>query len=98
MSNFYQELIHSNYWPFAVLLLSVTLVIVQITRWRIHPFIALMLSAILVGLLSPSLPMVSGQNPLVTVVELPMTEFGIMVGKIGWVIAVASVIGTAMME
>ncbi len=35
---------------------------------------------------------------LVTVVELPMAEFGIMVGKIGWVIAVASVIGTAMME
>jgi GntP family gluconate:H+ symporter len=57
-----------------------------------------MLSAILVGLLSPSLPLVPGQNPLVTVVELPMTEFGIMVGKIGWVIAVASVIGTAMME
>ncbi len=98
MSNFYQELIHSNYWPFVVLLLSVILVIVQITRWRIHPFIALMLSAILVGLLSPSLPMVPGQNPLVTVVELPMAEFGIMVGKIGWVIAVASVIGTAMME
>lgn len=98
MYNFYQELIHSNYWPFIVLLLSVTLVIVQITRWRIHPFIALMLSAILVGLLSPSLPVESGQNPLVTVVELPMAEFGIMVGKIGWVIAVASVIGTAMME
>lgn len=98
MSNFYQELIHSNYWPFVVLLVSVTLVIVQITRWRIHPFIALMLSAILVGLLSPSLPVVPGQNPLVTVVELPMAEFGIMVGKIGWVIAVASVIGTAMME
>ncbi len=98
MSNFYQQLIHSNYWPFAVLLLSVILVIVQITRWRIHPFIALMLSAILVGLLSPSLPVVSGQSPLVTVVELPMAEFGIMVGKIGWVIAVASVIGTAMME
>jgi GntP family gluconate:H+ symporter len=98
MSNFYQELIHSNYWPFVVLLLSVILVIVQITRWHIHPFIALMLSAILVGLLSPSLPLVPGQNPLVIVVELPMTEFGIMVGKIGWVIAVASVIGTAMME
>jgi GntP family gluconate:H+ symporter len=98
MTNFYQDLIHSNYWPFVVLLLSVTLVIVQITRWRIHPFIALMLSAILVGLLSPSLPEVPGQNPWVTVIELPMAEFGIMVGKIGWVIAVASVIGTAMME
>jgi GntP family gluconate:H+ symporter len=98
MSNYWQQLIHSAYWPFAVLFLSVALVVVQITRWRIHPFIALMLSAILVGLLSPALPVVTGQAPLVTVVELPMAEFGIMVGKIGWVIAVASVIGTAMME
>jgi GntP family gluconate:H+ symporter len=98
MSNYWQTLIHSDYWPFAVLFLSVALVVIQITRWRIHPFIALMLSAILVGLLSPALPVVPGQAPLVTVVELPMAEFGIMVGKIGWVIAVASVIGTAMME
>ncbi len=98
MSHYWQELIHSDYWPFAVLFLSVALVVVQITRWRIHPFIALMLSAILVGLLSPALPVVPGQIPLVTAVELPMAEFGIMVGKIGWVIAVASVIGTAMME
>ncbi len=98
MANFYQELIHNDYWPFAVLLLSVTAVIIQITKWRIHPFIALMFSAILVGLLSPALPIVPGQHPLVTVIELPMAEFGIMVGKIGWVIAVAAVIGTAMME
>jgi GntP family gluconate:H+ symporter len=98
MSKYWQELIHSDYWPFAVLLLSVALVVIQITRWRIHPFIALMLSAILVGLLSPALPVVQGQIPLVTAVELPMAEFGIMVGKIGWVIAVAAVIGTAMME
>lgn len=98
MSNYRQALIHSDYWPFAVLFLSVALVVVQITKWRIHPFIALMLSAILVGLLSPALPVVPGQIPLVTAVELPMAEFGITVGKIGWVIAVASVIGTAMME
>ncbi len=95
---FYQELIHHDYWPFAVLFLSVTLVIVQITKWRVHPFIALMLSAILVGLLSPALPQTPGQHPLITVVELPMAEFGNTVAKIGWVIAVAAVIGTAMME
>jgi GntP family gluconate:H+ symporter len=57
-----------------------------------------MLSAIFVGLLSPALPPVPGQNPLVTVVELPMAEFGSMAGKIAWVIALAAVIGTAMME
>jgi GntP family gluconate:H+ symporter len=35
---------------------------------------------------------------MVTVIELPMTEFGIMAGKIAWVIALAALIGTAMME
>jgi GntP family gluconate:H+ symporter len=89
--------INSDYWPFAVLLLSVVMVVTLITRWRFHPFVALMLSAIFVGLLSPALPPVPGQNPMVTVIELPMAEFGIMAGKIAWVIALAAVIGTAMM-
>jgi H+/gluconate symporter-like permease len=57
-----------------------------------------MLAAVFVGLLSPALPPVAGQNPMVTVIELPMTEFGIMAGKIAWVIALAALIGTAMME
>lgn len=90
--------INSDYRPFVVLLLSVLMVVTLITRWRFHPFVALMLSAIFVGLLSPALPPVAGQNPLVTVIELPMAEFGIMAGKIAWVIALAAVIGTAMME
>jgi len=57
-----------------------------------------MISAIVVGLLSPALPLLPGQSHLIMAVELPMTEFGIMAGKIGWVIAVASIIGAAMME
>ena len=91
-------LIHSDYWPFVVLLLSVVVVVTLITKWRFHPFVALMLAAIFVGLISPALPLVTGQNPLITVVELPMAEFGIMAGKIAWVISLAAVIGTAMME
>jgi GntP family gluconate:H+ symporter len=87
-----------DYWPFVVLVLSMILVVTLITRWRFHPFIALMLSAIFVGLLSNSLPPTLGQNSWVTVVELPMAEFGLMAGKIAWVIALAAVIGTAMME
>jgi GntP family gluconate:H+ symporter len=90
--------INSDYWPFVVLLLSVVMVVTLITRWRFHPFVALMLSAIFVGLLSPALPLVPSQSHLVTVVELPMAEFGIMAGKIAWVIGLAAVIGTAMME
>lgn len=92
------SLLHSDYWPIVVLLLSVALVVLLISRWRFHPFLALMLAAIFVGLISPAIPSVSGQNPLVTVVELPMAEFGVMAGKIAWVIALAAVIGTAMME
>ena len=91
-------LVHSDYWPFVLLLLSVVFVVILITWLRFHPFVALMLSAIFVGLLSPSLPLVPGQNNLLTAVELPMVEFGIMAGKIAWVIALAAVIGTAMME
>jgi GntP family gluconate:H+ symporter len=90
--------IRSDYWPFVVLLLSLAIVVAMITRWRFHPFFALMLAAVFVGLLSPALPPVAGQNPMVTVIELPMTEFGIMAGKIAWVIALAALIGTAMME
>ena len=89
---------HSEYWPFLVLLLSVIMVVILITKLRFHPFVALILSAIFVGLISPALPLEIGQNPLIVAVELPMKEFGIMAGKIAWVIALAAVIGTAMME
>src|SRR5690554_5350810 len=89
---------YSAYWPFVVLVLSLVLVVLMIGRLRIHPFIALILSAIFVGLISPSIPSLPDQVPLVSIVELPMIEFGVMAGKIAWVIALAAVIGTAMME
>lgn len=93
-----EALLHSDFWPFIVLALSVIVVVTLITRFRIHPFVALILSAIFVGLISLNLPVLAGQHPLITAVELPMSEFGIMAGKIAWVIALAAVIGTAMME
>lgn len=93
-----ESVVHAEYWPLIVLLLSIGMVILLISRFHIHPFIALILSAMFTGLISPGLPEVEGQDRLVTVVELPMVEFGIMAGKIAWVIALAAVIGTAMME
>ena len=93
-----RAIVHADYWPFVVLLLSVAMVVILITRWRFHPFVTLMLSAIFVGLISPAIPTVPGQSALIAAVELPMTEFGVMAGKIAWVIALAAVIGTAMME
>ena len=74
-------MMHSDFWPLIVLLLSVGMVIIMIARWHIHPFIALMLAAIFVGLISPSMPVPPGQHSLLTAVELPMAEFGAMAGK-----------------
>jgi GntP family gluconate:H+ symporter len=68
----------------------------MISRWRLHPFLALILSAILVGLISAELP--GDQLHVVKAVEIPMLEFGNVAGKIAWVIALAAIIGTAMME
>lgn len=93
-----EALYRSAYWPFLVLLLSVVVVVLMIGRWRFHPFIALIMAAVFVGFLSVELPSASPQHWMISAVELPMVEFGVMAGKIAWVIALAAVIGTAMME
>jgi len=79
-----------EYWPFVVFATSVALIVLLIIKLRLHPFIALMLSAVFVGLLSKGAP----TNAL----ELPMKEFGSVAGSIAWVIALAALIGTAMMK
>ncbi len=88
----------SIYWPFAILLLAILIVVIFITRLKMHPFIALMLTAIMVGLLSAQLPGAEGQHHWIRAVELPMKEFGATAGKIAWVIGLAAMIGMAMME
>jgi len=90
------SLIQSPYWPFIVLTIGIIAVVLMISKWRIHPFVALILSAILVGLVSVELP--GDGHHVVKAVEIPMTEFGSVAGKIAWVIALAAIIGTAMME
>lgn len=92
------SLLTSPYWPFAVLLIGIAAVVLMITKLKFHPFVALIISSILVGLISHELPLADGQLPLVGAIELPMVEFGITAGKIAWVIALAAIIGMAMME
>lgn len=87
-----------TYWPLIVLLIGIVLVIVLITVFRIHAFIALILSAIVVGLLSRQLPESNITNHFVKAVELSMVEFGGVAGQIAWVIALASVLGVALTE
>ncbi len=88
----------SIYWPFAVLGLAIIIIIVFITKFKMHPFLALLTSAIIVGLLSVDLPGDSSSHHWLRAVELPMQEFGRTAGGIAWVIALAALIGTAMME
>lgn len=87
-----------SYWPLAVLGIGIAFVVVAIAWLRMHAFFALMLGAILVGLLSDTLPGVPQVSHLVQAVELPMTEFGVAAGRIAFVILMASVIGMCMLE
>jgi GntP family gluconate:H+ symporter len=73
-------------------------VVAGIALLRMHPFIVLMLAAILVGLMSAQLPGVPPANALVQAVELPMTEFGLAAGRIAFIILLASIIGMCMLD
>ncbi len=86
------------YWPFIVLALGIVTVVILIARLRIHAFLALMISAVVVGVLSGQLPGDASTAHLIRAVELPMLEFGRIAGQIAFVIALAAIIGTAMME
>lgn len=87
-------------WPFAVLVISVGLIIFLITFLKVHAFLALILAAFAAGLLSR--PGRLEGEPLkshwLQAIELTTTEFGVTAGKIGVVIALASVIGMCLME
>jgi gluconate:H+ symporter, GntP family len=87
-----------SYWPLIVLAVSVVFVVVGIALLRLHPFVVLMLAAILVGLMSARLPGVPPANALVQAIELPMTEFGTAAGRIAFIILLASLIGMCMLD
>jgi GntP family gluconate:H+ symporter len=76
----------------------VCFVVLGIAVLRMHPFVVLMLAAILVGLMSAQLPGVPPANALVQAVELPMTEFGAAAGRIAFIILLASIIGMCMLD
>ena len=49
-------------WPLFVLLLSISWVVLGITKLKLHPFLTLMIAAVIVGLLSGPLPDPSAEN------------------------------------
>ena len=85
-------------WPFVVLALSVCAIVLLITVARLHAFVALILAAILVGILAAELPGVPEKSHWVQAVELTTAGFGVTAGKIALVIALASIIGMCLME
>ncbi|MSU58459.1 MAG: hypothetical protein EXS35_09815 [Pedosphaera sp.] len=89
-----------NLWPFAILGICVAGIIVLITKLRVHAFLALIGVAILAGLLAPrgSLPGEPAKSHWVQAVEVTASELGVVCGKIGIVIALASIIGVCVME
>ena len=91
---------NAGFWPLIVLVISVALIVLFITRLRIHAFLALILVAFIVGLLSKvgSLPGEPQKSHWIQAVELTTQEFGSTAGKIGVVIALASVISVCLME
>src|SRR4051812_27724219 len=90
----------SHLWPFAILGICVATIILLIGVLRIHPFLALICTAILAGLLAPagSLPGEPKSSHWIQAVEVTASELGVVAGKIGIVIALASIIGVCVME
>ncbi len=90
----------SPLWPFVILLICVVTIITLITKLRVHAFLALIGVAILAGLLAPrgSLPGEPAKSHWIQAVELTTLEFGTVCGKVGVVIALASIIGVCIME
>lgn len=78
--------------PWFILVASIALVVVLIGVCRLHAFFALIAAAAMVALLS------AGDRGLSASIEAMMAEFGGATGRIGFSIAVAAVIGAALME
>lgn len=91
-------------WPFIVLAASVALIVVAITRFKLHPFLALVLAALLAGALARVFPLTTAVAgvPLIAslgdVVRLTLEGFGRTAAGVAISIGLASVIGFCLME
>jgi GntP family gluconate:H+ symporter len=73
-------------WILILLLVILILMVIAITRWKLHPFIALLLAAVCIGL-------ASGLE-LSSVIAQLTDGFGVTLKSIGIVIAFGTIIGT----
>jgi len=89
--------------PLAILGVCVLLLVFLIGRLRVHPFLALLGVAWLAGWATPAerLSVLPGNLPDshgLRVVEVAATELGSLCGRVGIVIALASVLGACILE
>src|SRR5581483_5603156 len=82
--------------PIEIVTLSVVFIVGAIALFRLHAFFALLLAAALVAILSAAGQ--AGAQRFTKAVDAVMTEFGSTAGKLGCSIALAAVIGVALME
>lgn len=82
--------------PLGILLASVVIVVVAVGVLRLHPFFALMTAACAVGLLSAARG--GDSHRFVQAIETVMTESGVAMGRLGFTIAMAAVIGMCLLE
>jgi len=72
--------------PLAILAVATIVVVLLIVRLRLNAFLALLVATVLVGLLSPKVP-------LGEVMPETARQFGAMVGRIGIALAMAAIVG-----
>lgn len=95
-----------DYWPFAVLGISVAFIILAISKLRVHAFVALVLAALLAGLLTNKESWdivqkdgkVKAMPALVGAVEMVSKGLGDAARDIAISIALAAIIGMCLME
>jgi len=97
----------NDFWPFVVLAVSVGFIMLAIGKLKLHPFIALILAALFVGILArffpgstdvKGVPDITSVATLGNVLTLTLKGFGDTAGGIAISIGLASVIGFCLME
>jgi GntP family gluconate:H+ symporter len=82
--------------PLGIVGLSILFIVFAVAVLRLHAFFSLLLAAALVSILSVA--GTGGEQRFNKAIEAVMTEFGSTAGKLGCSIALAAVIGVALME
>lgn len=84
--------------PFLILAAGIVFVVVAIAALKIHPFIALLLAAVLVGVLTPAAEQAALGDRAVAAVHAAVGHFGETVGAVGIVIVLAALIGQCLLD